>query len=86
MRFLAALDSEIGQAKSEEGVDFDNAYEGKNGSLIRFVTRHRKDVDQVRRHKAYQDLEAVFIKFIPEVKPDVKPEVKKKSHNLFHTP
>lgn len=85
LRFLAALDSEVGQAKVQEGVDFDNAYEGKNTSLINFVTRHRKDVDHSRSEKGYRDLEAVFVRFVPEVVETV-PEVKKKSHNLFHTP
>lgn len=86
LRFLAALDSEIGKAKVEDGVDFDNAYKGKNESLISFVTRHRKDVDRPRQEKGYTDLEAVFISFIPEVVKEAEPEVKKKGQNLFHTP
>jgi len=86
LRFLAALDSEIGKAKVEDGVDFDNAYKGKNESLINFVTRHRKDVDHPRHDKGYKDLEAVFISFVPELVQAVEPEVKKKGKNLFHTP
>ncbi len=86
LRFLAAMDSEIGKAKMENDVDFDNAYKGKNESLISFVTRHRKDVDHSRREKSYTDLEAVFIDFIPEIAKVHEPEIKKKAKNLFHTP
>ena len=78
--------SEIGRAKHESGVDFDNSYEGKNDSLIQFVMRHRNDETKTRAEKGYRDLDAVFIKFVPEVVEVAPPEVKKKSRNLFHTP
>lgn len=85
LRFLAAVDSNIGQTKPQSGVDIDNAYEGKNHSLIRFVMRHRKGIELARQDKGFRDLEAVFINFIPEEVVN-KPEVKKKAYNLFHMP
>lgn len=86
LRFLAALDSEIGKAKVESGVDFDNDYVGKNESLISFITRHRHNPEVVRSEKSFRDLEAVFIDFVPVVMEKAPEEVKKKAHNLFHTP
>jgi hypothetical protein len=86
LRFFAALDSNIGTAKVEDGEDFDNAYTGKNETLIDFVTRHRKNVDVVRHDKAFTDLEAVFVNFEPDMPKHVEPEIRKRAHNLFHTP
>jgi|GEM_PF-6861538 len=85
LRYFAAFDSQIGNARLEAGSDFDNDYQGKNPNLTEFVKRHRTQVGVKRVNKEHRDLEAVFVKFVQPDAPVPVVEDKPVHENIFHT-